>query len=325
MDRRTFLRAAVAAPLALTLAPRAAAGGGGGRTLALATADLDARVVAVDPASGRVVARIITPPDPRSIETLGLACTALAACTASGVVVVIDAARREVRHELEGFAEPRYAARARDPRLAYVTDSGRGEVVVVDAARGRVLRRLDVGGPARHLGVDPSLRRLWVSLGNQAAAVAVVDVDEPARPRLVRRFAPVDRAHDVVFGADGAEVWVTSGTEHAVAIHDARTLRPLRVLAAGDPPQHVAVVPGGGVHVTSGDDGTLHVHDPARGRLRRAVRVPVGSFNVSTDGTWVVAPSLTRGTLAILDAGGTRRRTLRIGRAAHDACLVAVP
>ena len=83
---------------------------------------------------------------------------------------------------------------------------------MVDAARGRVLRRLDVGGPARHLGVDPSLRRLWVPLGNEAAAVAVVDVDEPARPRLVRRFAPVDRAHDVVFGADGAEVWVTSGT-----------------------------------------------------------------------------------------------------------------
>ena len=53
--------------------------------------------------------------------------------------------------------------------------------------------------------------------------------------------------------------------------------------------------------------------------------MPVGSFNVSTDGTWVVAPSLSRGTLAILDTRGTRRRTLRIGRAAHDACLVSVP
>ena len=134
----------------------------------------------------------------------------------------------------------------------------------------------------------------------------VVDVDDPRRPRLVRRLTPVDRAHDVVFGDTGERVWVTSGTEHAIAVHDARSGRVLRRLPGGDPPQHVATVPGA-VLVTSGDDGSLEVRDPVRGRLRRSVRVPVGSFNVDAGARFVVSPSLSGGTLSILDPTGTER------------------
>ena len=75
------------------------------------------------------------------------------------------------------------------------------------------------------------------------------------------------------------------------------------------------------VFVASGDDGSVRVHRP-HGRLVRTAGVPLGSFNVSTDGVRIVTPSLSAGTLCVLDDRGRRESRLQIARAAHDACLV---
>jgi len=317
MDRRAFLAAAAAAPFALA-APPAAARTAGGTPLALVTADLESRVVAWPLASGRPRA-IPTPAGPRSIETVGAGRLALAAHTSAGAVSLIDVATLRVRRVLSDFAEPRYTAAAPDGLHAYVTDAARGELVTVDLRRGRVVHRTWVGARARHLGLDPGSMTLWTALGFSAAELAVVDVSRPERPRLVGRVRPPFPAHDVVFAPGGEHVWVSSGSERRLAIFDAATRRPLELLAAGRPPQHLTFA-GAAAHVTSDDE--LRVHRPRDGRLLRATPLPEGSYNVTSGFGLVFTPSLERGTLTVLDERGHPLERPRLARSAHDACFV---
>jgi hypothetical protein len=205
MDRRSFL-AAAAAPLVLGAAP-ALARPAGGTSLALVTADLESSVVAVDLSAGRVVRRLRTPADPRSIESVGVV-GALVAHTALGRLSLIDSDLR-VRAVAGALAEPRYTAVARDDhRFAYVTDSGRREVAVVELSGRRVVGRVPVDGPCRHLAIDRAGTRLWVVLGNKAPAVAVLSLAEPRRPRVVGTIRPPFLAHDVGFTPGGRRVWL---------------------------------------------------------------------------------------------------------------------
>ena len=106
MNRREFLAAAAAVPFSVRA--------GLARPLALVTADTEAAVVIVDPYAGRVLRRIATRPDPRSIERVGE--TAVVAHTAVGEVTLVRGL--DVVHVLRDFDEPRYTAGAPDGRHA---------------------------------------------------------------------------------------------------------------------------------------------------------------------------------------------------------------
>jgi DNA-binding beta-propeller fold protein YncE len=320
VNRRRFLIAAAAAPWVLRDARPVAARPLGGTPLALVTADLESRIVAVDLTTGRIHARLATLPDPRSIESV-LGTVAVVAHTDRGALSIVDGPSLRVRRVLHGFSEPRYTAGSPDGVHAYVTDSGSGEVVAVGLPRGQVVGRVDVDGPARHIAVAPSGRMLWVALGTKAARLAIVDVTSPARPRVVRTVRAPFLAHDVGFEPDGRRVWVTSGDRKEVAVFDARSARLVRRLASGSPPQHVTFL-AGRAHVTSGDDGTLDVHRLADGRIVRTVRIPLGSYNVQQGWGVLLTPSLSRGTLCVLDAQGRVRNALRAAASSHDACFV---
>ena len=90
----------------------------------LVTADLEARVLAIDPVTGAVRRTIRTLAYPRSIETAGAA--AVVAHPDLGAVSLIHAPTLAVTHVLHGFGEPRYTAAHPDGRHAYVTDADRG-------------------------------------------------------------------------------------------------------------------------------------------------------------------------------------------------------
>jgi hypothetical protein len=312
MNRRDF----VAGALALAVAPDALARSLGATPTALVTADLESHVVAINLANGRRMREIRTASDPRSIESVGN--DAIVAHTETGVVSVLDGKTLRVRRVLEGFAEPRYTVSAGDGRHAFVTDSGRGELVVVDVVRARVLRRLALGGPARHLALDPRRPRITVALGNKAERVAVVDIRQPSRPRLLARFAPPFLAHDVGVARLG-RTWVTSGETRELALYDGA--RVVARLPAHAPPQHVTFV-GGFAFVTSGDDGTLRVHSGWSGALISERRIPIGSYNVQRGWGRVLMPSLSLGTLAIADGRGQVVRVMKVARSSHDACFV---
>jgi DNA-binding beta-propeller fold protein YncE len=318
MDRRTFVVAAVGLPPALAARP-ARAILLGGTPLALVTADLESRVVAVELTSGRVHREIETEPGPRSIESVG-GTAAVIAHTTRGVVSVLDGATLRVRALVRGFEEPRYTAADRGGRLAYVTDSGRGDIAAIDVLRGVVLGRLALRGPARHVSLSPSGRTLWVALGSKAQEVAVVGV-RGAAMRLSARVEPPFLAHDVGFTPDGERVWVTSGSRNTIAVYDVRTRRVRFTLAADAPPQHVTFA-GARAYVASGDDGTFRVHELANGRLLARTSVPLGSYNVQQGWGRVLTPSLERGTLCVLGPSGRLVHEVRVARSSHDACFV---
>jgi DNA-binding beta-propeller fold protein YncE len=324
MDRREFLVAAAAVPLALSAAPRSLASNLGARPLALVTADLESHVVVLDLETGRSLANIPTGPGPRSIESVHRR-TAVVAHTQHGVVSLIASMsaqepRLAVRRELETFAAPRYTAAHPRAALAYVTDSSNEEVVTLDVDHGRVLWRTAVPGPARHVSLSPDGRTLWTSLGSTARLIAVLDTRDARRPRLVRTLTPPFLAHDVVFAPGGTSVWVTSGSERRLAVYSAAGDRPTRLVGADAPPQHVAFA-GAEAFVASGDDGTLRRHR-SDGRLLGSVRVPLDSYNVTFAAGRAVTPSLGGGIVTILDPSGRIRTQRRVAKAAHDACVV---
>ena len=334
MNRRELLAAAAAAPLALALPPRSDASGLGGTPTVLVTADLESHVAAVDVTSGRVVRRIPTLPGPRSIEA-AFWTWAVVAHTASGRLSILHGSTLRVQRVLGGFRAPRYTAvhpsrwpSDTDPSgtpLAYVTDSARREIVTVDIGRGRILWRTPVPGPARHVTVSASGDMLCTALGSTAERIAVLDLEDPRRPRLARTFATPFLAHDVVCDPSGKHLWVTSGDAARIAIYELDGRRPVEVVAAGSAPQHVAFGDHGVTYVASGDDGTLRRHSRT-GTVLDETSVPLGSYNVTSPGTatrlGAVVPSLARGTLAMLGRDGRVRAQTKVARAAHDACLV---
>ena len=311
MNRRELVLAAAA----LAFAPDAVARRA---PIALVTADRESRIVAVRLSDGNVLRHIATLGGPRSIERVGE--TAVVAHTAHGAVSLVDARRLGVREVLHEFEEPRYAAASPSGRYAFVSDSGSHSVVAVDVVRGRVVRRVAVGGPARHISIDRAGKHVWTSLGTKAPRIAVVDVRDPLRPALLGRIQPPFLAHDVGFAHSAGRIWVTSGDRQELALFDPRSARVLAKLAAGAPPQHVTFN-GRLAFVTSGDDGTLHTHEIATGRLLGAARVPVGSYNVQEGFGLILMPSLSRGTLCVADGTGRVTRQVRVARSSHDACF----
>jgi DNA-binding beta-propeller fold protein YncE len=294
MDRRSFLLAAAAAPLALR----------GGA--AYVTADTESQVAVVDLRSGIVVHRIPTRPGPRSVERVGG--VAVVAHTAVGAVSILDGFG--VHHVLDTFEEPRYTAGARDGRHAFVTDSGRVELLTVDVVRGEIVARLKLRLWPRHLSLSRDGRTLWVGLGTASPELAVVDVSDPRRPRLRGSVKPAFAAHDVGFAPSG-RVWVTAGEDRRISAHG-------RLLAADGAPQHVTFL-GSRAFVTSGNDGTLRVYDEASARLLHTTSIPAGSYNVQFRDGRVLTPSLNAGTLCVLDAGGRIARRTRVAASCHDA------
>jgi len=314
MNRREFVVAAAS----LAFAPRAFAESLGRGPIALVTADLESRVVAVDLSTAKVIRRVETLASPRGIETVGT--KAVVTHWDVGAVSVVDGGTLSVKHVLHGFGAPRYIAGHPDGRHAYVTDANSGDVVVVDVLRGRVVGREHVGARARHIAIDRSGRTLWIALGARAEEVAVVDVSRRTAPRLVRRFRPPFLAHDVGLAPDGRHAWVSSGDRWELAVYDLRTGRLLAKPAGDQPPQHVTFA-GGLAYVASGWSGTLRVHH-VDGREIRTNAVPVGSYNVQYADGRVVTPSLGRGDLTVLDDAGRVLYVKAVARSSHDACVL---
>ncbi|WP_272474579.1 YncE family protein [Baekduia alba] len=289
----------------------------GPAAVAFVTADTEAHVAVVALGARRVVQRVRTVEDPRSIERSPDGRWAVVGHAGAGAISVLDLRERRVRRVLRGFVRPRYTAFAPGGATAYVSDGGAGEVAVVDVPAGRVRRRIAVGDGARHLGLTPDGRRLWVALGSSAAEIAIVD---PRRGRRVATVRPPFLAHDVAFSPSGRRAWVTAGREPRIAVFDTSTYALVRTLGADAAPQHVAFGPAT-AYVASGDGRTVRTHALADGRVVSRARVPSGSYNIQRTGARVLTPSLGTGALTLLTTQGKVIASIGVARNAHDACL----
>ncbi|HEX5449545.1 MAG TPA: hypothetical protein VFW85_05765 [Gaiellaceae bacterium] len=310
MNRREFLTATGTVIFASRVSLAAAAAA----PHAFVTCDAEAKVALVDLSAFRVVRKVPTLPDPRSIELVGD--HAVLCHTAAGAVSILDPNGR-VLHVLREFVEPRYTAAHPNGRIAFVTDSGRSSVVAIDVLRGDVLGRVRLREWARHLTLDANGRTLWIGLGSASPDVAVVDVSRPSHPKHVATVTPPYPAHDVGFA--GERIWVTSGAAREAGIFDRAGKLHVR-LAADLAPQHVTF--GDGVaYVTSGDSGTLHVQRLSDGAVLRRTPIEIGSYNVQYGFGRVITASLLHGTLTVLDAHGALLAVVHVSESCHDACF----
>ena len=276
---------------------------GGGSPVALVTAETENALLAISLPDGRVLKRLPLPADPENVAVVGFKWGVVVSPRAGAVTVVSLPSLRVVR-VLRGFVSPHLATATADSQGAYVTDDGSGRLVVLRlSGRPRVVRSVFVGAGAHHLSVSSSGNELWIALGERARSIAVLDVSNPWRPQVMRRFDPGFAAHDVGFSSDW-RVWVTAADRRFVTVFDSRTLRPVARVAAGAPPQHVAFGPLRDAFLTSGYGSSLEIVDRPSGRVRRTVHVPYGSFNVATAGSFVVTSSLLRGTVTELGEDG---------------------
>jgi hypothetical protein len=311
VNRREFVALAAVTPFGLRTALTAPA------PRALVTCDAEARVAIVDLGSFRVLKKLATLPDPRSVELVG---SHVVLChTAVGAVSILDR-QGHVRHVLRDFVEPRYTAGHPDGVHAFVSDSGHSALVAIDVVRGEEVGQVRLREWARHVSIDAAGRTVWVGLSSASPDLAVVDVSNPARLRHVATVTPPFPAHDVGFLPGGDHVWVTSGARKQTGIFD--RAGKLRVeLPADLAPQHVTF--GAGVaYVTSGDSGTLHVHRLSDGQVLQRTPIETGSYNVQFGLGRVLTPSLTRGTLTVLNTHGAVLAKVDVSESCHDACFL---
>jgi hypothetical protein len=94
-------------------------------------------------------------------------------------------------------------------------------------------------------------------------------------------------------------------------------------MSADAAPQHVTFGRAA-AYVTSGDAGTLNVHSQATAHVVRMTRIPVGSYNVQYGMGRVITPSLSHGTLTVLNERGALLATVHVADSCHDACFAPV-
>ena len=310
--------------LAVLLLVVAALGGGsargGGSPVALVTAETQNALLAISLPDGRVLKRLRMPDDPENVAVVGFKWAVVISPRAGAVTVVSLPSVRVVR-VLRGFVSPHLATATADFGGAYVTDDGSGQLAVIHLSRHpRVVRRVFVGQGAHHLSVSPSGNELWVALGERARRIAVLDVSDPWRPRVVTRFDPGFAAHDLAFSSDW-RVWVTAADRRFVTVFDSRTLRPVARIAAGPPPQHVASGFRDEAFVTSGYGRLLEIVDRSSGRVKKRIETPYGSFNLATAGSLVVTSSLLNGRVTELDESGSVLMVRRVAPAARGVAV----
>ena len=276
---------------------------GGGSPVALVTAETQNALLAISLPGGHVLKRLAMPADPENVSVVGWRWAVVVSPRAGAVTVVSLPSLRVVR-VLRGFGSPHLATETADFGGVYVTDDGSGRLDVIRLGkRPRVVRSVFVGLGAHHLAVSPAGNELWIALGERARTIAVLDVSDPWRPRVVGRFDPGFAAHDLAFSSE-FRVWVTASDRRWVTIFDTGTRRPVARVAAGAPPQHVAIGYVDDAFITSGYGSSLEIVDRSSGRIRHTVRVPYGSFNVTVGGGFAVTSSLLRGTVTeVTDAG----------------------
>jgi DNA-binding beta-propeller fold protein YncE len=294
---------------ALLLLPSSVAATSAGRPVALVVAETSNELFAVSlgPDGGQVLKRVRLD-DPLMVAT-----------TLHGPAVVVDphgTVTLLAWHSLRpikvfhGLRQPEVAAIAPGGRYAYVSDGGSGQLIVIDLPQKRIVDRVFVGWEAHHLDFSPDGRRLWVALGETAAAIVRLDTSNLRQPRVVGRIHPRLTGHGIEFSPDGRTVWVSSSAAPVVTVFSAATGRALREIAAGKGPQEIAFS-GKRVLITSGYGSSMEAVSWRTYGRHGSVAMPYGSFNLATFGGKVVTSSVLTGYVTELEAGTLKRMWTR--------------
>jgi YVTN family beta-propeller protein len=314
---RTHAATAVAGPVAAAV-PRVARRQR--PVQALVTAETENRLLVADLPSGRVVSRIPVAPDPEDLATDGNGGEIVVVSAAAGKITLLGGETLRPLKVLSGFDQPHIAAIAPDGQHAYVTDDASGTLTAIDLANLRVTTTIHVGAGAHHLCFDVKDHMAWVALGESARSLVLLSTQDFGHPRVIGRFRPSSPVHDLACSPDSSRVWLTSATGSDVTVVDGFDQGVVFRVPVGPPPQHV-VLQGRYAYLTSGYGGIIEQVDTVTGRVLARAKSPYGSFELATDGRYVVTSSLLRGTLAIYTPELKLLRVVHLAPATREVAL----
>lgn len=301
----------------LTLA--AAVALAGGSPVAYVSAEGEDRLVAVQPITGQILARLRVPDGPHNVAASSDRHWVLVTSPPAGAVTIVDARTLRVVRTLRGLSGPHDVEVARDGRYAYVTEERAGRVLVLSLATGRIVRRVAVGPGPHDLAVSPDGTRVWVT---RRAGLIVLDTSRPSRARVAGRLsARVGAPHDISF--DRGRVWVTYWGSGRVSAHAPSTGRLLFTRQAGELTHHV-VAANGRAWVTDHHGARAAVYDSA-GRRIRTLRTCSDPHHVAVEAGVAVVVCVDGRLAAFREETGRRIRMLRVGEHLHGVALVFNP
>jgi YVTN family beta-propeller protein len=190
-----------------------------------------------------------------------------------------------------------------DGQLLYALNNSDGHLYIIETWGGRAVSRFQVGDHPISARLSKDGKTLYVAnLGG--ADVAVVDVSDPARPKLAATLDTDPHPNDVALSADG-RLFVSCGNANDVISFDVRTRQRLEVIntalgpeaPAGTTPNSVALSPDGKtLYVANADNNSVAVIDiEKRGNARVLGFLPTGWYptlvTTSADGKRVIVAS----------------------------------
>ena len=221
----------------------------------------------------------------------------------------------------------RFAAGTRSDDAAVIEDAGpAGAVVlaqanlrralVLDIASGRTLAVISLPTGARHVAVDPTLRRIY--LPDEHSNTLQVVFYARGWNLLVMRAVPVGRIpHAAAVDPRTHRVYVTDENDNAVSVVDGSTLRVTQTAPVGRLPGGIALDPRVGiVYVAVVLEDRVAILDAATGRVPRSVRVGREPTHLTADPTAgrAYVTNTTGDTLSAVDgARGTAAPPVAVG------------
>ncbi len=221
----------------------------------------------------------------------------------------------------------RFAAGTRSDDAAVIEDAGpAGAVVlaqatlrralVIDLASGRTLAVILLPTGARHVAVDPTLRRIYLP-DEHSNTLRVVSYAR-GWGRLSARAVPVGRVpHAAAVDPRTHRVYVTDENDNAVSVVDGATLRVAQTVHVGRLPGGIALDPRAGiVYVAVVLEDRVAMIDAATGCVPRSARVGREPTHLTADPSAgrAYVTNTTGGTLSAVDgARGTAALPVAVG------------
>jgi PQQ-dependent catabolism-associated beta-propeller protein len=295
-------------------------------------------VVAIDPASATIVARIPVGKRPRGVKIspdgkrlyVALSGSPRAAPgsdesklppadRAADGVGVVDLGTHKLLRTLPSGQDPESFDVSRDGRTLYVSNEETAEMSVLDLASGKIKHKVEVGHEPEGVTISPDGKVVYVTSEQDNLVVAVAT----GSYKVLAQLPTGPRPRSVSFTHDGATAFVTSENGAQVNVLDAAHLKPegtIKVEAKaktplGPRPMGSALSPDGQtLYVSLGRGEGVAVIDVATRKVTRLID-GVGArpwgIGVSHDGARVYTANGSSNDVSIIDAA-TGKVTTRV-------------
>jgi PQQ-dependent catabolism-associated beta-propeller protein len=251
-------------------------------------------IVAIDPDSGKIVARYDAGTDPERFVLSHDGRLLIAANEDAGTATITELATGKILETLVVGIEPEGVGISPDGRWVYVTAETSNTVSVIDMRARKVVKSFVVDPRPRVAAFSPDGKFAYVS-SEIGSSVSRIDVARHEVIDVVELEAP---AHPVgvVASPDGRWVYVATGHGNSVAIIDVRTWTVDAIIPVGRRPWGVAINSDGTkLYTANGLSNDVSVVDTATRRVVKVIAAGEGPWDVAG----VCCCALTRATAPV--------------------------